>query len=100
MTTQVCFYLTSWLVRLLCATTGLEPGEIKIDAANAHIYQDHISQVELQLKRASESPLFRFPELEITKKIETLDDWKTLSADDCILRGYRSFDKIKAKMAI
>ena len=91
---------TALLVRLLCATTGLEPGEIKIDAANAHIYLNHLEQVDELLERAETRGLYRFPRLEIKKKLVTLDDWDTLTADDLVLHGYRSHPPIKAPMAI
>jgi thymidylate synthase len=84
---------------LLCATTGLEPGEIKIDAANAHIYTNHAAQVDEQLSRSSDS-LFRFPILEIKKPLRGLDDWDELTSKDLVLKGYHSHPSIKAKMAV
>ena len=89
---------TALLVRLLCATTGLQPGEIKIDAANAHIYLNHIAQVRTQLQRADK--LFRFPELEIRRPLKNLKDWDTLSAEDLVLTNYRSHAAIKGDMAV
>lgn len=91
---------TALLVRLICATTGLEPGEIKIDAANAHIYLNHIEQVDELIERANSLEFFRFPVLEINKPLHSLDDWNSLSADNLILRNYRSHPPIKAPMAI
>jgi thymidylate synthase len=88
---------TALLVRLLCATTGLQPGEIKIDAANAHIYLNHVAQVKEQLSRG---PLYRFPRLEIRKPLSSLRDWETLTADDLVLHGYRSHATIKGDMAV
>lgn len=91
---------TALLVRLLCATTELEPGEIKIDAANAHIYLNHVEQVDEMIERAENLGLYRFPTLEIKRKLFSLEDWNTLTADDLVLHGYRSHSAIKAHMAI
>jgi len=91
---------TALLVRLLCATTGLQPGEIKIDAANAHIYLNHINQVDELIERSETLGFFRFPVLEINKQLKTLEDWDSLTTDDLKLRNYRSYSPIKAQMAI
>ena len=90
---------TALLVHLLATTTGLKPGEIKIDAANAHIYSNHVEQVKKQLEQA-EKGLFRFPKLKIIPMIETLQDWQYLRRMDLPLENYRSHPGIKAPMAV
>lgn len=91
---------TALLVRLLCAATALEPGEIKIDALNAHIYLNHLGQVDQLCTRARREGLFRSPELLFDTTLNTLDDWGRLSIDDLPLRGYQSHSVIRAKMAV
>jgi dihydrofolate reductase/thymidylate synthase len=91
---------TALLVRLLCETTGLLPGEIKIDATNAHIYSDHVEQVKEQLTRVLENGMYRFPKLEIKRKLASLNDWDLLIADDLVLLNYNSYGPLKARMAV
>ena len=91
---------TALLVRLLCLMTDLKPGEIKIDACNAHIYSNHVSQVDTQLHRAQIEGLYRFPVLRITKPVRNLEDLEGLSSDDLIVEDYQHLGVIKAPMAI
>jgi dihydrofolate reductase / thymidylate synthase len=91
---------TALLVRLLCATTGLQPGEIKIDAANAHIYSNHVDQVTEQVYRARHGGTFRFPKLDIKRNLCNLSDWDALTSDDLVLQNYNSYGPLKAKMAV
>lgn len=92
---------TALLVRLICHTIdGLEPGEIKIDGVNAHIYCNHTEQVAKQLNRAEDKGIYRFPTLKINKTLSSLDDWEQLTADDLELVNYRHHPGIKAPMAV
>lgn len=91
---------TALLVRLLCATTGLKPGEIKIDALNPHVYSNHIDQVNQLCDRAREEGLYRFPELVIDRELNSLDDWRELTLEDLRLVNYKSHGTIKAPMAV
>lgn len=90
---------TALFVHMLCKTTGLSPGEIKIDGCNAHIYSDHVEAVDKQLEQAKKG-LFRFPTLNIKRDLKNLEDWDNLTIDDIELVNYNSYPGIKAKMAV
>ena len=83
----------SLLTYILADITGYKPGEFIHIIGDAHIYKNHINQVEEQLKR---HPL-AFPKLNITRKLNNVDD---LTIDDFELVGYSSHGIISGKMAV
>ena len=85
-------FMTIFLSQIL----GMVPGQIAMSISDAHIYSNHIMQVQKQLKRV---PL-KQPYLQITKHIESLDDVLNLSYDDVKLHNYYSWPGIKAPMAV
>jgi len=85
-------FMTIFLSQIL----GMIPGQIAMSISDAHIYSNHITQVQKQLKRV---PL-KQPYLQITKNIESLDDVLNLSYDDVKLYNYYSWPGIKAPMAV
>ena len=87
---------TAVLTRVLAAVTGLRPGEIVVNLGNTHIYNNHVEQVERQLKRTP----FRFPTLEIKQELNSLEDIERLEFKDFDLKDYHSWPGIKAKMAV
>ena len=86
----------SALLLLIAKITGLKAGSFIHTLGDAHIYNNHIEQVDLQLSR---DPL-PLPELKILKEIKTLQDIEMLEWSDFELVNYQSHDAIKAPVAV
>lgn len=83
------------LVRILCLRHNMKPKELIVNIGDAHIYQNHLEQVNEQLKRnASALPVLKINENIINK------DWQDISPKDFELVGYFPKSKINAKMAV
>ena len=84
----------SLLIYLYCHLTGYTPGRLIYMIGDAHIYLNHLSQVEEQLSRTPLAP----PRVTIRQRgQQTLDDFVI---DDIVLEDYDSHPVIRAKMAI
>ncbi len=83
----------SLLTHMIAQVCGLQVGEFVHVLGDAHIYLNHIEQVNEQLKR---EPL-PAPRLWLNP---TIKDITKFSIDDIQLHGYRHHDPIKAKMAV
>lgn len=81
----------SFLTHLIAKHCDLEPYEFIHFLGNCHIYEDHISAAETQIKRIP----YKFPSVEITTKRENIDDY-TIS--DFVIKDYISHESIKMKM--
>lgn len=86
----------STLLLLIAKITGLEAGTFTHTLWDAHIYNNHVDQVELQLSR---EPL-KLPELKILKEIQNLDDIISMEWDDFELVNYVSHERIAAPVAV
>ena len=82
----------SLLVHLIANEVGLEVGEFIHTLGDAHIYQNHLAQVEEQLSRE----MYKLPEIQITEGKGLFD----LTVDDITLVGYESHPPIKAPIAV
>ena len=80
------------LTHIIAADCQLEPGQLIINIGDAHIYKNHLEQVEEQLSRTP----YRPPELEI---LDSPQDIFRYSVDSFRLKGYNSHPLIKAVMA-
>jgi len=80
-------------VHILCQQTGLELGELVMSIGDAHIYNNHIEQVETQLAREPRS----LPTLTLARKPDSIYDYKL---EDFILEGYDPYPPIKAAVAV
>jgi thymidylate synthase len=78
---------------MVAQIAGLTPKELIIDLGDAHIYNNHIEQVKLQLSR---QPMI-FPELELNPNVT---DITKFTFDDVKLNGYVSHPAIKGKVAV
>ena len=81
------------LTHLLAQVCGLKVGELIISTGDTHIYKNHVEQVKEQLSRTPLAlpTLFTNPPiLDITK----------FTMDDIHLMDYKSYDTIKAEMAV
>ena len=83
----------SFLTHLLAKHCGLEAGEFVHFIGNAHIYDDHIEPLKLQL----ENEPYEFPNLEIKKKRENIDNYKF---DDFSINNYKFHKVIKMDMRV
>ena len=81
------------LTHLIAQCCNLKVGELVISTGDTHIYQNHIDQVKEQLTRA---PL-TLPTLWLDANIHEIDKF---TMDDIQLEDYKSFDSIKAQMAV
>lgn len=88
---NIAFY--SLLTMMIAQLTGLEPGEFIHIIGDAHIYSNHIEQVELQLTRDPR----RLPTMTIVRKAKNIDDFRY---EDFRLSGYDPHPHIKAPVAV
>ena len=86
----------STLLLLISKITWLKPWTFTHSLWDAHIYNNHIEQVNKQLEN---KPL-PLPELKINKKLETLEDIGKLEWEDFELLNYKSHWVIKAPVAV
>ena len=90
-------YSTALLTIFMSRAANMLPGGISLNITNAHIYKNHIKQAQTQLKR---SP-YRYPILQITKNIDTLQDMRDLDFKEHYeLTEYHRHPAIKANMAV
>ena len=78
----------SFLTHLLAKHCGLEAGQFVHFIGNAHIYDDHIEPLKLQLNNEP----YDFPNLEIKEKRENIDDYKF---EDFEVNNYKFHKVIK-----
>ena len=78
---------------MLAHVTGYEPGEFVHAMGDAHIYSNHMEQVETQLARAPK-PL---PQLRLTRDVSSLFDFRY---EDFEVIGYDPDPAIKAPVAV
>ncbi|MBS4217375.1 thymidylate synthase [Bacillus sp. FJAT-49711] len=81
------------LTMMMAQVTNLEPGEFVHTFGDAHIYSNHIEQIELQLKR-DPRPL---PTLKINPNVSDLFDYKF---EDFTLEGYDPHPPIKGVVSV
>jgi thymidylate synthase len=83
----------SLLTHMIAQVTGLKPGHFVHTFGDAHIYSNHLEQVDLQCSRESR-PL---PRLILNPEIKDLFDFKY---EDITIEGYDPHPGIKAPVAI
>ncbi|OIQ24915.1 MAG: thymidylate synthase [Alphaproteobacteria bacterium MedPE-SWcel] len=81
------------LLQMLAHVTGYQPGTFVHTMGDAHIYSNHMEQVQLQLSR-SPKPL---PRLRILRDVETIFDF---TYEDFEVIGYEPDPGIKAPVAV
>ena len=81
------------LVLLMAKVTGLKPGEFVHTLGDAHLYLNHLDQVDEQLKRQP----FPLPKMSITKDIKNVLD---IEYEDFSLEDYESHPHISAPIAV
>jgi thymidylate synthase len=81
------------LTRLVAQVCNLEPGEFIHSFGDAHIYRNHLEQVDLQLSRTPFEP----PQLLVNPEIR---DIFSFHYEDFTLEHYRSHAPIRAQVAV
>ncbi len=81
------------LTTMLAQVTGYEAGEFVHTLGDAHLYINHLEQVEKQLPRQP----YPLPRLRLNPKIDDLFQFRY---EDITLEGYRSHPHIKAPIAV
>jgi thymidylate synthase len=81
------------LTMMMAQVTGLKPGEFVHTLGDAHIYLNHIEQVNLQLTRTP----FPLPKMIINPEIHDIFDFSYV---DFSLQDYQAHPHIKGKIAI
>lgn len=86
----------SLLTHILAKMLGLTAREFTFQAANAHVYNNH---VEKSLEQIEREP-FVFPSIEIVKDLNTIEDIENLKFEDFILKNYKHHSPITYEMAV
>ena len=83
----------SLLTSMVAAICGLIPGELVHSIGDAHLYKNHLEQVQIQLKRTP----YQWSSLELNPHIKNLFDYRY---EDVVVHNYRAHDHIKAEVAV
>jgi thymidylate synthase len=78
---------------MLALVTGYEPGDFIHTIGDAHIYLNHIEQVELQLSREPRD----LPTLRFARTPSSIFDFKY---EDFIIEGYDPHPRIAAEVSV
>ena len=81
------------LTMMVAKVTGLELGEFVHTVGDAHIYLDHLDQVNLQLSREPR----KLPKMKILRDVKSIDDFKY---EDFELTEYTPHPAIKGKVSV
>lgn len=81
------------LTHMIAKVCNLKPGTFTHTIGDAHIYENHIDAVKIQLERTSR----KFPKLKIKGRQKTIDDF---TMDSFEITGYVPDPFIKAEMAV
>jgi thymidylate synthase len=82
------------LTHMVAKLVGAKARELSVYISNAHIYINHVDQVNQQLRRSCRNPL---PSLIISGDHKSIDDFKI---EDFDIRGYHPLPRIKAPVAV
>ena len=78
---------------MIAQVCGLEPGDFVHTLGDAHIYLDHLDQVNKQIKRS----LRPLPKMVINPNVKSIFDFKY---EDFTLLNYNPHSGIKGKVAV
>ncbi|XP_011870391.1 PREDICTED: thymidylate synthase [Vollenhovia emeryi] len=83
----------SLLIYMIAHVTGLKPGEFVHTMGDCHVYVNHTSALEEQVKREPRE----FPKLRIVREVKDIDGF---TAEDFELIDYKPHPKLVMKMAV
>lgn len=78
---------------MIAKVTNLELGEFIHTLGDAHIYQNHLPQVKMQLEREERT----LPTLRITRDVKSIFDF---TFDDFVLENYDPHPHIKGEVSV
>jgi len=81
------------LTLMMAQASGLKPGDFVHTFGDAHLYSNHLEQVDLQLSRTP----FALPVMKLNPQVTSLFDFRY---EDFELTGYQSHPGIKAPVAV
>jgi thymidylate synthase len=81
------------LTMMMAQVTGLQPGEFVHTFGDAHIYLNHLDQVNLQITREP----YPLPFMRINPDIKKIDDF---TFEDFTLENYQSHPRIKGDISV
>jgi thymidylate synthase len=81
------------LTMMIAQVCGLQPGEFVHTFGDAHIYNNHFEQVNLQLSRKP----YPLPQMKVNPEVKSILDFKF---EDFTLENYQSHPAIKAPVAV
>jgi thymidylate synthase len=81
------------LTLMVAQVTGLQPGDFVHTFGDAHIYNNHLDQVRLQLSREP----YPLPQMKINPKVKSIFDFKY---EDFELVGYQAHPHIKGDVSV
>ena len=83
------------LICMIDQVSGLKPGLFTHVINNAHIYENHVSALEMQLKRLPEA--YEAPKLVLNPDIHDFYDFQP---EDIVLENYKHHDKIAMEVSV
>lgn len=81
------------LTIMIAHITDMEPGEFIHTMGDAHVYRDHINALKEQIRREPRP----FPTLKITRKVDSIDDFKFEDFEIC---DYNPHPRIQMTMSV
>ncbi len=81
------------LTLMVAQVTGLQPGDFVHTFGDAHIYNNHLDQVRLQLSRKP----YPLPQMKINPEVKSIFDFKY---EDFELVGYQAHPHIKGEVSV
>lgn len=81
-----CPWQYTMLTHIVAKLCGLRPASLTVTVGNAHVYDNQVEKVKLQLARQFAASLT--PTFHINKSITTIDDVCKLEIDDVEVKGY------------
>ena len=83
----------SLLTMMVADQVGLKYGDFIHTLGDAHLYENHIKQAEVQIQRSPKN----LPEMKINKSVPSIFDYEY---DDFTLINYDAHEHIKADVAV
>lgn len=86
----------AFLTHMIALVTNTTPHELIMQLGDAHVYRDHIAQLEEQVTRTPRE----FPILKWNRSLEEIKDIDGFKIDDFVLEGYSPHPKLDMKMSV